>query len=107
MDNILVESSSITAQLEAFKGEMNKLDSLFAKMDEELSSTKNMWEGNASETTLAEISKLKALFDSIQEKNTKYTEFLNVVIEKYTDLDDSNIETVESNQKAFNTDLKG
>ena len=30
MDNILVESSSITAQLEAFKGEMNKLDSLFA-----------------------------------------------------------------------------
>ena len=107
MDNIYVESSSITAQLDAFKGEMTKLEALFARVDEEIAAAKTIWEGDASDATLAEIEKLNKLFDEVKKDNQKYVEFLNIVIEKYTDEDDTNIRTVASNEKAFDTTING
>ena len=105
--NIYVETGSITEQLSSFKEQMTQLETLFTRVDQEIKDTKEIWEGSASETTLAEIEKLKKLFDSIKSKNEKYSTFLDTVIEKYTEEDEEEINTVDSNEKAFNTGFEG
>ena len=71
-DGILVKSESISEQLIAFQEEMGKLDKLMNKIDNETTSIKSNWEGNASDNTLSEIEKFKQVFESIKSQNEKY-----------------------------------
>ena len=107
MGNITVESQTIVELLESFKGEMTNLDNLMDKIDGKTDSISKSWEGNVSETILTSVRNFKTDFDNIRAQNEKYVSFLNGVIEKYTDEDDSNRSFVDENKYAFTADLRG
>lgn len=104
-EDMYVETGSITSQLGTFQDQMSQLETLFDKINGEIKDAKNNWEGAASEATLPEIEKLNNLFDSIKAKNKKYTEFLNQVVEKYTEIDELEQEFVQSNNDVFDTNM--
>ena len=103
--DILVDSGSIAGQLSAFKAEMGSLDALLSKIETETANAKSFWEGDASDATLSEIDKFSQVFDTIKEQNQVYVDFLNEVVEKYTDEDDFRQISVNSNTDAFDTNI--
>ena len=107
MSNITVESKTIVEQLESFKAEMTKLDSLMDKIDSKSNAISQSWEGNVSDTILSSIRSFRSTFDNIRAQNEKYVTFLNGVIEKYTDEDSSETSFVNDNKYAFTSDLYG
>lgn len=98
---INVQSESISSKINEFKGEMNKLDLLFAKIEKETSEAKSYWEGQASDVTISHLEEFSKIFEAIKAQNEKYVNFLNEVIEKYTDEDDYRSQYVSSNNQAF------
>lgn len=104
---ISVETKTVASLLEEFKKEMTNLDALLNKVSTQTSEIKEYWEGNASDETLSRIESYKTTFDSIREQNVKYADFVNSIIEKYTDIDKDEKEFVDSNVTAFETDYYG
>ena len=107
MSDITVQSASVSSLLSEFQGEMGKLDALLNKIDKETSEAKAIWEGDASDATISAIEKFKDVFESIKEQNEKYVEFLNSVIEKYTDEDTQEKTFVTTNDNVFDTNYNG
>lgn len=105
--NISVETKTIASLLEDFKKEMINLDTLLNKVSSETEKMKAYWEGKASDDTLTRISGYKKIFDSIREQNIKYAEFVDSVMEKYTDADKDEKDFVESHITSFETDYYG
>ena len=105
--NISVETTTIASLLEEFKREMSNLDTLLNKVSSETENMKSYWEGNASDDALTRIEGYKKIFDSIREQNIKYAEFVDSVIEKYTDEDTNEKDFVESRKTSFETDYYG
>lgn len=104
---ISVETKTVATLLEEFKQEMSNLDGLLSRVSSQTEEMKSFWEGNASDETLSRIESYKTIFDSIRDQNKKYSDFVNSVIEKYTDIDKSEKDFVESNVTAFETDYYG
>ena len=107
MDNISIKSKSVVELLELFKEDMNKLDGLNEKIKTTTSNIKSTWEGNASDATLEQVKKFDNLFGEISNQNEKYVEFLNSVIEKYTDIDNSDINYVNTHVNSYDTSYVG
>ncbi len=107
MSNITVESQTIVELLESFKKEMTNLDNLMSKINTKTDDISKSWEGTVSDTVLTSIRNFKTTFDNISTQNTKYVEFMNSVIEKYTDEDYSEKSFVDENKYAFTSDLNG
>ena len=107
MGNISIESKSVVELLELFKEDMDKLNNLNGKIKSTTANIKNTWEGNASSATLEQVKKFDNLFEEIDNQNRKYVDFVNLVIEKYTDIDNSDINYVNSHVNAFDTSYVG
>ena len=107
MGNISVESKSVVELLELFKEDMNKLDNLNSKIKTTTANIKNSWQGNASSATFEQVKKFDNLFAEINEQNKKYVDFANLVIEKYTDIDNSDIDFVDSHINSYDVSYVG
>ena len=105
--NIKVESQTIVELLNSFQKEMTNLDNLIGKINTKNNEIKNSWEGNVSDTVLTSISNFNTIFDNIRTQNEKYVNFINSVIEKYTDEDESKKSFVNENEYSFTSDLYG
>ncbi len=107
ISNISVETQTIASLLSDFKKEMTNLENLLNKVSSETEHMKQYWEGNASDDALTRLEGYKKVFESIKEQNIKYADFLDSVIEKYTDVDTYEKKFVDSNKTSFGTDYYG
>ena len=106
-DNISLNSVPVSVLLETFKNEMKKLDALVNKLDFETQKIKQTWQGTASDETLEKIDKLKIVFDGIKTSNERYVKFVDYVVDKYKELDESERKFVETQRGAFDTSFYG
>ena len=98
-----VTSSSISSSIGEFKNEMINMDKLFEKIETDTKNAKSYWQGSASDMTLSHIEEFSDIFEAIKKQNEKYVDFLNEVIEKYTDEDESEGQYISSGNQTFDT----
>lgn len=106
-NNISLDSVSVGTLLELFKSEMNRLDTLVNKLDNETKKIKESWQGKASDETLEKVDKFKIIFDNIKHKNENYIRFVDDVVTKYKELDASEKQFMETQKRAFDTSFYG
>ena len=101
MADINITSESLSGYLESFKSEMDKMNQVLSEIEQATTGAKGIWEGEASDTVLGAIESFQQVFSDINAKNENYVTFLNSVIEKYTEADQSGVNTVDSNINSF------
>ncbi len=101
MADISITSESLASNLSSFKAEMDKMTTLLSEIETATTNAKASWEGNASDIVMGQIETFQAVFSEIQAQNQKYEEFINSVIDKYTEADNSGISSVESNINSY------
>lgn len=100
-ENIKITSQELSALLNQFKGEMEKMEALLTSVKDATTNAKTIWEGEASDTVLGAVEQFQKVFDEVNEKNKTYADFINEVIGKYTAVDESQITSVESNANSY------
>ena len=99
--NIKIETEGLAGSLESFQSQMSSMQTLLGEIKTATSGIKNQWEGNLSETVLSSIEQFQEVFQSIEEQNQKYVNFLNNVINLYTEADTSNNSALDSNAESY------
>ncbi len=100
-ENIKITSQELSSLLNQFKGEMGKMETLLNSIKDATTNAKTIWEGEASDTVLGAVENFQKVFDTVNEQNQKYAAFLNTVISKYSEEDESQITSVESNADSY------
>lgn len=85
--NIKVSSNDVLASLNSFQTEIDKMSTLLDDITKKTSEMPGFWKGNDSEEVVTKMTEFTSTFESITEKNKKYTTFLSNTIEKYSALD--------------------
>ena len=106
MDKIKFQSDSVTELISEFKKQMDKMDNLSNKLKEETTNMKSVWEGIASDDVLSKIDEFKKVFDEVKTQNEKYVNSLNIIIEKYSEEENSNIDAVNNNVDSYDFEDK-
>lgn len=100
-DGISITSESLASNLSSFQAEMGKMDTLLSEIETATSNAKSSWEGNVSDMVMGQIEAFQAVFSEIKAQNEKYEQFINSVIDNYTESDNNSISSVESNINSY------
>lgn len=100
-EKIKLTSQELSSLLGQFKGEMAKMETLLNSVKDATTNAKTIWEGEASDAVLGAIENFQKVFDTVNEQNQKYAEFLNTVISEYSKEDQNQINSVESNADSY------
>lgn len=97
MSNITYESNELKNNIEKLKIDAEKMRQLFENIRKDVNSLPEYWESNTSSATISEFESLYQQFDTINESNKKYIDFLeNIVSIDY-----------ENKDKTLNNEIDG
>lgn len=88
MSNIKVESGGINATISEFSSQIGEMNELLSTIKSKTEEVKGYWAGDDSDAVITAINNFMKTFDVVNERNKKYSDFLNKVITEYKAKDD-------------------
>ena len=99
--NIKFLSEEFLSNLTDLKLEVEKMNSLFSDIKAKTSDITNYWNGKSSDNNIQSFNNFSSVFDSINENNKKYTDFLDQTYSKYKLLEEKINQTINESSKAL------
>lgn len=101
MSKIKVLEADLLSNLSLFQSEISKMDALFEELKAQIGQMGSFWMGDDSEKVSAIMQQFVANFEPLNEKNKKYSTFLNNTISSYKALDDKMSISISSGNSGF------
>ncbi len=100
-NGINISSDELASLMVEFGEEIVSMKELLDDVKEKTNDISNTWDGDDSEKTMQAFQEFRSQFDSINESNQNYLNFLDSVIKMYTNYDDTVSTNITSSENTF------
>ncbi len=100
-NGINISSEDLANLMVEFGEEIVSMKELLDDVKEKTNDISGIWDGEDSEKTMQSFSEFRSQFDSINESNENYLNFLESVISSYTNYDDTVSSNITSSNNTF------
>ena len=100
-DGINISSEDLANLMVEFGEEIVSMKELLDEVKEKTNDISSIWDGEDSEQVMNAFSEFRSQFDSINESNQNYLNFLDNVISSYVDYDETVSTSITSSKNTF------
>ena len=84
-----------------FEKEIKDMQQVLSDVDDKTRDVSSIWDGEESEGVMTDFTNFKKEFDTVNEENKKYLEFIETVIEKYKKRDEDTSSFLDEKASSF------
>ena len=96
-----INYENLAKLMEEFEKEIIDMQNTLQDIDDSTKDISHIWDGDDSEKTMSSFTVFKKEFDSVNEQNKKYLDYLETVIQTYKKHDVDTSSSIDSSSGAF------